>query len=65
MVSTDKLIFLKMRYKDYFVATRQRKNGTKEINFPIKMLLKGLLILQVKRINRFSKRMIVSLGSLI
>jgi hypothetical protein len=65
MVSTDKLIFLKMRYKDFFVATRQKINGTKEIKFPVKILLKGFVLLQTKRFNTFTKKVIVSLASLI
>ncbi len=65
MVSTDKLIFLKMKYKDFFVATRQKRNGTKEINFPVKILLKAFMLLQAKRFNQFTKKVIVSLSSFI
>jgi hypothetical protein len=65
MVSTDKLIFLKMRYKDFFVAIRQKITGTKEIKFPVRILVKGLVLLQAKRLNKFTKRVIVSLGSLV
>lgn len=65
MVSTEKLIFLKLRYKDFFVSTRQIINGTKEVKFPVKIIIKALLRLQAKRINQFTKKMIVSLGSLV
>jgi len=65
MVSTDKLIFLKMRYKDFFVAIRQSINGAEEIKFPVRIILKGLMLLQAKRFNQFTKKVIVSLGSLI
>jgi len=65
VVSTDKLIFLKMRYKDFFVATRQKINGTKEIKFPVKILLKGLVLLEAKRCSQFTKKLMLSLGSFI
>ena len=65
MVSTDKLIFLKMRYKNFFVATRQKINGSKEVKFPVRIILKGLFLLQAKRCSQFTKKVMVSLASLI
>lgn len=65
MVSTDKFIFLKMRYKEYLVSTRQQITDNRPIKFPVRILLKALFRLQVKRYDQFRKKVLLSLSSFI
>jgi hypothetical protein len=54
-----------MRYKEFLVSTHQQIKGDKPIKFPVKILFKGLLRLQVKRYYQLKKKVFISFSSLI